>query len=348
MRKRIAVIFGGHSSEYSVSLQSASAVIRAIDKEKYELVLLGITREGQWLRFQGDVGEIEQDIWQQGETARAFLLPDACVHGFLEVKDQSVHAYRLDGAFPVLHGKNGEDGAVQGVLQMAGIPCIGCGVLASALCMDKDLAHKLAAAAGVLTPRSVKIDRIGTRQQMKECVKSLSYPLFVKPVRAGSSFGISRVEGEEELLKAVAGAFAYDTEVIIEEAIDGFEVGCAVMGKEKLIVGEPDEIELSSGFFDFTEKYTLKTSRIHMPARVTQKTAERIKETACLLYRAFGCSGFARVDLFLSESGDLYFNEINTIPGFTSHSRFPNMMRGIGYSFEKLIQTLIEQEVENV
>ncbi len=348
MKKKIVVLFGGESSEYSVSLQSASAVIRAIDTEKYEPVLIGITKKGQWFHFRGEVEQIENDTWQQGDITTAFLLPDSSIHGFMEVKDQSVSTHRVDAAFPVLHGKNGEDGTIQGLLQLAGIPCIGCGILSSALCMDKDLAHKIAASIGVKVPRSIKINRIGTKDQIKEWVKSLSYPLFVKPVHAGSSFGITRIEEETDLLKAVAYAFAYDTEVVLEEAVDGFEVGCAIMGKEKLIVGEIDEIELSSGFFDFTEKYTLKTSKIHMPARITEEMAKRIKETACQIYRTFGCSGFARVDLFLSKKDEIYFNEINTIPGFTSHSRFPNMMKGIGYSFEKLVMELIEQEVENI
>lgn len=343
-KKTVAILFGGRSSEYEVSLQSAAAVIRAVDTKKYDLLLIGIDQEGRWYHFAGDVASIENNTWMQ-EAVPAFLAPDTAIHGMVKQTPQGMRTYYIDAAFPVLHGKNGEDGTVQGLLELAGIPCIGCGVFSSALCMDKDRAHKLAVLAGVKVPRSVKINQVGTREQIKEWAAALTYPLFVKPVHAGSSFGITRVSDKEELPQAVASAFAYDTEVILEEAVDGCEVGCAVMGKNDLTTGKVDEIELSHGFFDFTEKYTLKTSKIHMPARIDEKTAQQIKETACLLYRALGCSGFARVDLFLTKEHDIYFNEINTIPGFTSHSRFPNMMRGAGYSFEELVMTLIEQEV---
>lgn len=345
-KKTIAILFGGKSSEYPVSLQSASAVIRAIDQKKYQLVLIGIDKEGRWFHFTGDVAAIETDTWKGSDIYPAFITPDTSIHGIMEWKEEGVHTIWIDAAFPILHGKNGEDGTVQGLLTLAGIPCIGCGVCSSALCMDKERAHKLAAAAGVKVPASITIDQIGTEEQIKSWAKHLSYPIFVKPVRAGSSFGVTRVAEEEALPSAVALAFSYDTEVILEEAIDGFEVGCAVMGKEKLETGEIDEIELSHGFFDFTEKYTLKTSQIHMPARIDEETAKRIKKTACLLYRALGCSGFARVDLFLTKDKEIYFNEINTIPGFTSHSRFPNMMKGIGYSFEEIVTKLIAQEAE--
>lgn len=345
-KKTIAILFGGKSSEYAVSLQSAAAVIRAINQEKYNLFLIGIDPSGQWFHFKGEVSQIEADTWKS-DAIPAFISPDPSVHGILEQSESGIFAYPIDAAFPILHGKNGEDGTIQGLLELAGIPCIGCGLLSSALCMDKDRAHKLAFLAGVNVPRCIKIDKIGTDEQMRQQAKELSYPIFVKPIHAGSSFGITKVVKEEELMSAVATAFTYDTEVILEEAIEGFEVGCAIIGKDKLQTGEIDEIELSEGFFDFTEKYTLKTSKIHMPARIDAETANLIKKTACLLYRTLGCSGFARVDLFVTPEKEIYFNEINTIPGFTSHSRFPNMMRGAGYTFEALVEKLIEQEVSS-
>lgn len=341
-KKRIAILFGGKSSEYSVSLQSASAVIRAINQEKYNLFLIGIDPSGQWFHFTGEINQIENDTWKSHANP-AFISPDPSIHGILEQTKNGISTYPIDAAFPILHGKNGEDGTIQGLLELAGIPCIGCGLLASALCMDKDRAHKLASLAGVKVPRCVKIDQVGTAEQMKRYVADLSYPIFVKPIHAGSSFGITKVTKEEELMSAITEAFHYDTEVILEEAVNGFEVGCAVIGKEELQTGEVDEIELSEGFFDFTEKYSLKTSKIHMPARIDTETANRIKQISCLLYRTLGCSGFARVDLFVTPEKEIYFNEINTIPGFTSHSRFPNMMRGAGYTFEELVEKLIEQ-----
>lgn len=243
--------------------------------------------------------------------------------------------------FPVLHGKNGEDGTLQGLFELAGIPIVGCNTLSSALCMDKSRAHKLVSLEGISVPKSVTFNRFEQENAIKEIALNLTYPLFVKPVRAGSSFGITKVTEKEKLSAAIALAFEHDTEVIVEEAIDGFEVGCAILGNDVLTVGRVDEIELLSGFFDYTEKYTLKTSQIHMPARIDAATEKKIQDTALRIYKTLGCSGFARVDLFLSANGNIVFNEVNTIPGLTSHSRYPNMMKGIGLSFAKMLDRLI-------
>ena len=249
----------------------------------------------------------------------------------------------MDYALPILHGKNGEDGTVQGLLELAGIPVVGCGTLASALCMDKDRAHKLASLAGVAVPASLVLKLGEDPQAAVDFARQTGYPLFVKPVKAGSSYGISQIHQEEELLPALDLAFQYDNQVILEETIPGFEVGCAVIGTRELLVGEIDEIELSGGFFDFTEKYTLKTSAIHVPARVDPQTAQAVKQTAKVLYRALGCAGFARVDLFLTPQGKIVFNEINTIPGFTEHSRFPGMMKAAGMTFPEILDTILGQ-----
>lgn len=209
------------------------------------------------------------------------------------------------------------------------VPVVGCDTLSSALCMDKDKAHKLVSLAGISVPKSVTFKFSGKKAALKKIEKELSYPLFVKPVRAGSSFGITKVTKQQELENAIQLAFEHDAEVIVEETINGFEVGCAVLGIDELIVGRVDEIELSSGFFDYTEKYTLKSSKIYMPARIDAEAEKRIQETAVTIYKALGCSGFSRVDMFYTPSGEIVFNEVNTIPGFTSHSRYPNMMKGI-------------------
>ncbi|MDO4357239.1 MAG: D-alanine--D-serine ligase VanG [Clostridia bacterium] len=345
MKKRhILILFGGCSSEYEVSLHSAHAVITHVDREQYDPVLVGITRGGAWLHYTGPVEAIETDEWQNytEHCFPALVSPDRSRHVLL-TPCESVRAVAIDAAFPVLHGRNGEDGTVQGLLELAGIPLIGCGTLASALCMDKVRAHRLAEMAGVRAARSVSFDERPGAEQAARAVKELRWPVFVKPVKAGSSFGITKVAAPEQLSAAIDKAFAYDDQVIVEEAVEGFEVGCAVMGDRELTVGEVDEIELADGFFDYEEKYTLRTSRIHMPARIDDQTAERVKQTAKTLYRALGCSGFARVDLFLTPGGEIYFNEINTIPGFTGHSRYPNMMKGIGLSFGELVNRLIEQ-----
>lgn len=342
----IAVLFGGRSPEYSVSLQSAHAVLTHLDPEKYTVLPLGITRAGQWFLYHGPYEAIAQDAWDElpDRLTPVVISQDRAVHGLLRLTAQGVQPLALDYAFPILHGKNGEDGTVQGLFQLAGIPVIGCGTLASALCMDKDRAHRLAAAAGVDVPASLVLSRHADPQTARDFARQTGYPLFVKPLRAGSSYGISQIHGEEELLPALELAGQYDEQVILEETIPGFEVGCAVIGTRTLRVGESDEIELSGGFFNFTEKYTLKTSAIHVPARVDPATAQRVKETAQVVYRALGCTGFARVDLFLTPDGRIVFNEVNTIPGFTEHSRFPGMMQAAGLSFPEILDTIIAQE----
>lgn len=241
----------------------------------------------------------------------------------------------------MLHGKNGEDGTLQGLFELAGIPIVGCNTLSSALCMDKDKAHKLVSLAGISVPKSVTFKFADREAALKKIRTELSFPLFVKPVRAGSSFGITKITENQELEAAMQLAFEHDTEVIVEENIDGFEVGCAILGIDELIVGRVDEIELSSGFFDYAEKYTLKSSKIYMPARIDAETEKEIQKTAVTIYKTLGCSGFARVDMFYTPSGRIVFNEVNTIPGFTSHSRYPNMMKGIGLSFADMLDKLI-------
>lgn len=374
----IAIFFGGCSSEYSVSLSSASGVIRSLNPEKYEPVLIGITEDGGWFHYTGSVEEIENDTWAaSGSCTPAALSPNRGERCLLLLGQEKISCIHIDIALPILHGKNGEDGTLQGLLELAGIPVAGCGTLASALCMDKDRAHKLAAYAGVRVPRALVLERFGAcpaadasasgSQHLSELTaasvtpstpsvpenelyfsaqnfaQETGYPVFVKPVKAGSSYGVTKVTAPEQLASAVELAFQYDNQVILEENIDGFEVGCAVLGSSELITGEIDEIELSGGFFDFTEKYTLKTSSIHVPARIDASKSAELKETAKILYRALGCSGFARVDMFLTPQGDIVFNEINTIPGFTEHSRYPGMMKAAGYTFEQVLDMILEQ-----
>lgn len=318
--------------------------------------MVGISREGDWFYFTGEIEQIRSDRWLEPSCCTPVVLsPSRKAHELLLLdvsgsfgqpfvlrNKNGLPSIPIDAAFPVLHGKNGEDGSIQGAIELAGIPLVGCGTLASALCMDKDRAHKLARLAGVLVPRSFVAHPWNDEQEIFQFAAETGYPIFVKPVRAGSSYGISKVQKAEDLLRAVRYAFQYDSEVILEEAIPGFEVGCAVMGNKDLITGEADEIELSGGFFDYKEKYTLETSYIHVPARIAPEKAAQIKDAAKRIYRALGCSGFARVDLFLTPSGDIYFNEVNTIPGFTEHSRYPGMMKAAGISFPEILTNVIQ------
>lgn len=346
-KKKIAVLFGGCSTEYEVSLQSAHAVIENMDTDRYEQILIGISRQsGQWYLYQGNIDDIPEDRWYSERTCTpVWVSTDKTVHGICCQGTDGIHAVSLDAAFPILHGKNGEDGTVQGVLELAGIPVIGCGMLSSAVGMDKELSHRIAAAAGVPVAETVTVTKPYDAQAIQKYARRLGYPLFVKPVRAGSSFGITRVCKENELIPAVESAFEHDSEVILEEQIRGFEVGCAVLGNRELTIGEVDEIELSEGFFNYEEKYTLKTSNIYVPARIPLEKAEEIRHMAAVIYRALKCRDFARVDMFLTPEGKIYFNEVNTIPGFTAHSRYPGMMKAAGISFRELISRLIEMEV---
>lgn len=348
-KKTIAVLFGGCSSEYAISLQSTYSVLTQMDQTKYYIIPIGISKRGEWFAYYGKYENILNDSCQKDQERRipAMLSPDRRVHGIVEFYGERCHCVPVDAVFPILHGKNGEDGTVQGLCELAGIPVIGCNLISSALCMDKYRAHKLVQAEGIAIPASSIITSDMTQKMIEKAISGLQYPLFIKPVRAGSSFGISKISSERELPEALEKAFFYDAEVIAEETIDGFEVGCAILGNENLTVGRVDEIELADGFFDFTEKYTLKTSKIHMPARINAETEIKIQKTAEKIYRILGCSVFARVDLFLTKDGRIVFNEINTIPGFTEHSRFPNMLKGIGLSFAEVVEAILHCGMEN-
>ena len=343
-KKRVAVLFGGFSPEYEVSLKSAFSIINAIDRRKYEAILLGITRQGEWFRYSGPVEDIPSDRWHvDGSRLESAIISPSRGGGIVTFGKGGLAAQvPVDVVFPVLHGRNGEDGTVQGLCELAGIPVVGCGSAASALCMDKDRSHKLVSLAGIRVPKSFCFEHSPTEGEAASALGALGLPLFVKPVKAGSSFGITKVEDESGYMEAIRVALDYDDAVIIEECIDGFETGCSVVGNDELVTGRIDEIELASGFFDYEEKYTLKTSKIHMPARIDGDTERRLQEAAKAIYRVLGCRGYARVDIFLTSGRDIVFNEVNTIPGFTSHSRFPNMMKGAGIEYPELVERLIE------
>ena len=348
MKNRIvAVIFGGFSPEYDVSLNSSYSIINAIDRSKYEVILLGITREGQWYKYTGPVDDIPVDKWHtDSRYLTNVIISPSRGEGLMEMINGYVSPLEIDVVFPVLHGKFGEDGTVQGMFELAGIPVVGAGSAASALCMDKDRAHKLVSLAGISIPNSITFEYYPSEAELLSAVRELKLPLFVKPVKAGSSFGITKVEAISKLSEAVRFAFSFDNAIIIEENVEGFEAGCAVVGNFDLITGRIDEIELSQGFFDYEEKYTLKTSKIHMPARIDEETEQRLQEAAKTIYRALGCYGYARVDMFLTPEREIIFNEANTIPGFTSHSRFPNMMNGVGWDYPELVDMLIKLSFE--
>lgn len=342
--KTVAVLFGGCSSEYSVSLQSAYSVLKNIDKEKYTVLLIGITKQGDWFRYSGGIDLIPTDTWHLDSSLLTpiALSPSRSDSGLIEHKNGTATLVKIDCVLPILHGKNGEDGTVQGMFELAGIPVAGCGSLGSALCMSKHVTQRLAETVGVKVPKALVLHSGYNEDEVLSFADGIGYPLFVKPVKAGSSCGVTRVEDSGALFAAVEAAFGFDDTVMVEEAVKGKEVSCAVMGNDKLIVGEVDEVEVKSGFYDFEAKYMSRSTVIHLPARICPEERERIKKVAAELYKATGCNGFARVDLFYTDKGEIVFGEINTIPGFTEHSHFPRMMMAAGYSFAQIIDYFIE------
>ena len=241
-QKPIAVLFGGRSPEYEVSLASAAGVLEHMDRRRYLPVMVGITQQGAWYHFTGSIGQIAAGAWQSGpDCTPALLSPNPKDRSLLVFREGAVTPIPLDGVFPILHGKNGEDGTVQGLCQLAGLPVVGCGVLASALCMDKDRAHRLVRAAGIPVPASFSLEPGFCQEDALRLAGETGYPLFVKPVRAGSSYGVSKVYKQEHLLPAISAALRYDDRVLVEACIGGSEVGCAVMGTHTLITGEIDQ-----------------------------------------------------------------------------------------------------------
>jgi D-alanine--(R)-lactate ligase len=335
-RLRVAIVFGGCSEEHHISVKSAQEVANSLDLERYEPLYIGITKLGAWKLCDGpDAG------WEDGHCRPAMLSPDRSVHGVLVRERGQYETIRLDLVVPVLHGKLGEDGAIQGLLELSGIPYVGCDVQSSALCMDKSLAYMVARSAGIATP---KFWSVAATEDIDS--EQLTYPVFVKPARSGSSFGVSKVSRSEELFNAVEDARRYDSKVLIEEAVVGSEVGCAILGNDlDLIAGEVDRVALSHGFFRIHQECQPESGSENatfvVPADISAEAHVLVQETAKILYRALGCRGLARVDMFLKEDGTVVLNEVNTFPGLTSYSRYPRMMAAAGLSLADVIDRIL-------
>lgn len=344
---RVGVIFGGKSSEYEISLKSACSVLENLDKDKYEVIKIGITREGQWLRYYGEIDKIKDNIWHLDSSCHKIIISQNMEdREIIEIRNNSLIHTKIDIMFPVLHGKNGEDGTIQGLFEIAGIPYVGCNVASSSICMDKDYAHKIVDNEGFRVPKSLIINNRIDEEEINDFIEDVSFPIYVKPANEGSSIGMTKAVNKSELIEGIEEAFNYDNRVVLEENIDGFEVGCAIMGNDELIIGTVDEIEVPGGFFDFTEKYSLANSKIYLPARIDNDLSEKIKEIAKGIYRTLGCTGLARVDMFVDRNNKIIFNEVNTMPGFTTGSRFPNMLLHSGIQYKDILDKLIEQGLE--
>ncbi len=351
-RLKVAVIFGGASSEYEVSLLSAASVLRNIPRDRFETVNIGITQQGRWFKYDGAVEKIEDGSWVRDidKLTPCVVSPDRAVHGLVTFFMGSYKNERVDAAFPVLHGKNGEDGTIQGLFTLAGIPYVGCDVLASAVCMDKTVTSALLDGFGVkhapwaaVFPRELDdFDALEARLSEK-----LGYPMFVKPANAGSSVGVTKARDAGALRKALALAFKHDRKAIVERTIVGKELECAVLGNGEPLASVPGEVVPCNEFYDYEAKYLAGTSETLIPARIDGDTQRALRETAVKAYKALGCTGLARVDFLYEEAtGELYLNEPNTIPGFTAISMYPKMMEASGTPYPELIARLIELALE--
>ncbi len=347
---KLAILFGGKSDEYSISLHSAAAIIKNVPEELYDVTLIGITMDGKWLHYEGSAQNINDDTWYDKNLSPVLLSMDFKGLIKLNEKDKTFEKIEIDCIFPVLHGRNGEDGTIQGMCQMAGIPFVGCGMTSSAVSMDKEYTHIICEAANIKTApfmSAVNHSNLNIKDLYTRAFEKLSLPMFIKPANNGSSLGISKIRNYDEFEKGVMEAFEYDNKIVIESMIPGFEIGCAVVGNEELIIGEVDEIDTKNDFFDYVEKYSQHNSKIHCPARISDELKAQAKEIAAKTYRALGCSGLSRVDMFITPDNKIYLNEINTIPGLTDLSRYPSMLKKIGIEYKDLIVKLVELAMEN-
>ena len=343
-RIKLAVLFGGVSSEYEVSLQSATNVLQNIPQDKYEVFPIGITTSGRWLFVPGDYAMIADGSWKtHPDCVGCSISPDRSRGGIVKfLPDGTISCVKIDVVFPVLHGKNGEDGTVQGLLSLAGLPYVGCDVLSSACCMDKVTTKVLVEQAGIQTAPFVwfskaDIDRLDAYKE--EIAQKLGYPCFVKPANAGSSVGITKVKCAADLRDAVLLAFTHDSKVLVEKAMVGQEVECAVLGNRQLTAGVPGEILAESEFYDYDAKYVSQSPTV-IPAHLPDALLEQVKETAKRVFAVLGCTGLARVDFFVGDFG-VCLNEINTLPGFTSISMYSQMMAAAGIPYGELIDRLV-------
>ena len=348
----VCVLFGGVSPEHEVSLRSAESVLNHIDHNKYHVFPVGITKDGDWIHYTGkDYSLLPSGEWKSFPGNRRTAISPVRGQGLLCFEGDCVVRERIDVVFPVLHGENGEDGTIQGLLQLAGIPYVGPHVAASAVAMDKTLTKLVADQAEITQARwqLVRREDADNRMEsvMEELEKSFDYPMFVKPAGTGSSVGVTKAACREELRGGLLCAGVYDEKVLVEEFIQGKEIEVAVMGNDSPVASVCGEIDSGAEFYDYDAKYLTDTSVAYIPARISEEVAEQVRETAVRIYQAIGCRGLSRVDFFVTEQGRVVFNEINTIPGFTSISMYPKLFAASGIPYSQLIDELIRLAVED-
>lgn len=342
--KKIALIFGGVSSEYEISLKSAAGVLKTLTDLGHQVYKIGITAAGDWLLTEGNADDLQQDTWQDASLCQE-VLPNFNGQGFW-LKASKTYL-KPDVLLPILHGGSGENGSIQGLFQLMELPYAGCGVASSAICMNKFLLHQFAETIGIQSAPTILLHSISNLQRVEKFIKEQGFPIFVKPNEAGSSKGITKVTESQQLSVALREAFEYSSQVILQKAIVGTEIGCGLLGNHELVVGACDEISLTGHFFDYLEKYQLITAEIKVPAKISAAASAEIQNKAEKLYRLLGCRGLARIDFFLTENGEILLNEVNTLPGFTPHSRYPAMLAAVGVSYSQILEKLISLAEES-
>lgn len=344
MKKTVGVLFGGQSSEHEVSCVSAATIISNINRDQYDVILIGITKEGKWLLTES-LEDIQSGTWRKGKT-EAVLSPDATDKSLLIIEENQVKKKKLDVVFPALHGLFGEDGTVQGILELAKIPYVGCGVLASSISMDKlyakivvdTLGIRQAAYVAVLKPDLVKMD-----ETVAKIEKKLSYPVFIKPSNAGSSCGVSKAHNKEELMQGLELASRHDRKILVEETIIGRELECAVLGGADSRASGIGEVLAAADFYDYDAKYNNAESKTVISPELPAGKEDEIRQDAVAIFKALDGYGLSRVDFFLTkDTNEVVFNEMNTMPGFTGISMYSMLWEAKGISKQILVQKLLQ------
>jgi D-alanine-D-alanine ligase len=348
---KAAVIFGGTSREHDLSLASAAEVIRNIPAEKYEVIAIGITRKGRWLYFPGDPDAIADGSWESDpDCTSAIISPDPIHRGIITIENGETSVKKIDVVFPLLQGKRGADGTIQGLLDLSGIPYVGCGHLAAAACTDKSHTHMVLDDYGIQTAEWTLLTQRDINCIDEKCAAvaaRFSFPLVVKPANSGCSAGTTKAENVEELAAAVKIAFSNDNKVVIEKFVSGRKLEVAVFGYDYPFSSNVGEITDPDSVYDPTEVRKSSGDDLAVPADIPFVTQQFIKETAVKAYKALGCKGFARVDFFLTPDGNLLLNKIGTAPGMRQNSVYPKLMRELGMELPYLLDKLMEQAIEN-
>ena len=348
----VCVLVGGMSPEHDVSLRSAEYVLNSLDKGKYNVFPVGITKEGDWILYGGeDYSQLPGEAWLEHPGNRRAAISPVRGQGLLSFEGDCVVREWIDVVFPVLHGENGEDGAMQGLLQLAGIPYVGPHVSASAVAMDKTLTKLAADQAGVQQAAWMLVRSNGLDHRMEQVLDQLEekfrYPMFVKPAGTGSSVGVSKARDRQALQTALENAAKFDKKILVEEFIHGREVEVAVMGNDSPVASICGEIDSGADFYDYDAKYLTDTSVAYIPARISEEVEEQVRDAAVRIYSAIGCQGLSRVDFFVTYEGErVVFNEINTLPGFTSISMYPKLFAASGIPGGQLIDELLKLALE--